>query len=59
MTTIEERLTRLEDAVLQIAALQDPAMLAFPRHGNDARTRAMNAAERRLADIATAIQEER
>lgn len=59
MTSIDDRLSRLEDAILQVAAIQDPAMLAFPRQGNDARTLAMNDAERQLAAIAAAIRHER
>lgn len=58
MATIEDRVSRLEDAIVQIAALQDPAMLAYPRQGNDPRTRAVKAAARRLADIAAAIERE-
>lgn len=52
MDSIEVRLARLEDAVIQIATLQDPAMLEFPRVGSGPRIRALNEAERRLADLA-------
>lgn len=57
--TTEERLARLEDAVLQIAELRDPSRLAGPIIGSDRRARALNAAEQRLAEIASSIQRDR
>jgi hypothetical protein len=44
MENVDERIGRLESAVLAIADMQDPAKLQFPVIGKDPRTKRMNAA---------------
>jgi hypothetical protein len=55
MDTIEERIARLEEAILMLAILRDPAQLEYPILSNDRRAREMNRAEKRLAEIAAQI----
>lgn len=56
METNEVRIARLEEAILLLATLRDPANLEFPLVSNDPRAREMDRAERRLAAIAAEIR---
>ena len=53
---LEKRLMRVEDAVVALAKLIDPANLEFPIVGSDARTRQKNEAERTLHRLAQEIE---
>lgn len=56
METNEVRIARLEEAILLLAILRDPAQLESPIVSNDPRAREMNRAEKRLAEIAAEIR---
>jgi hypothetical protein len=49
----------LEDAILQIAEMQDPATLGFPIVGGGERSQRLNAAGQRLQEVASAITDSR
>ena len=59
MSSIEERLSRLEEAILAVADLRDPAQLEFPVTSSDPRARKINEAEHRLAELADKIRADR
>lgn len=58
MTDLEIRVSYIEDAIVAIASLRDPAQRAYPVPGRDQRARDMNAAEHRLAELAAEIRSE-
>ena len=55
MSGIEERIKRLEDAVIAIASMTDPAELAAPITDSGHWTQARNRAARDLAALVTEI----
>lgn len=55
-TSLDQRISLLEEAVLHIADMQDPVGAAFPIVGNDERSRKLNAAARRLQEVASLIR---
>ena len=56
MSDHESRLRRIEEAIIAIAELRDPAQRDFPVVGSDPRSRARNAAEHSLARIADELR---
>jgi hypothetical protein len=55
MTSPDDRLDRLERAVLLMAELRDPALAQFPLISSDPRTRRMNEAEQEFQTLAREI----
>lgn len=58
-TSFEDRLTRLEDAILALADARDPAARQFPVVGSGDRSRVLNDAEERLWRVAQEIKADR
>ena len=58
MDTLEQRLDRVEAAILALADLRDPANHQFPLGGGE-RSRVMNNAEQTLARLANEIRQRR
>jgi hypothetical protein len=59
MASVDDRLTRLEEAILAVANLRDPAHREYPISGGDERSRVLDEAENALWFIAQEIRAER